>query len=78
MMVFLASLFLAAPSSGFVLVALPLWGSLSRVEDAALDLALIGMIAGILPPLLFAWGSFLQAVWMEKRRAGRALPRVEP
>lgn len=78
MMVFLVSLFLAAPSSALVLVTLPLWGGLSSAADLALGLALIGMAAGVLPTCLFAWGSFFQAGRAEKRRAGRAAPSVEP
>lgn len=70
---FFVSLMLAAPSSALVLLTMPLWGSGSSWGG----LVPVGLLAGVLPPLLFAWGSFCQAEWaqmrtIKKRRA--ALP----
>ena len=72
LLAFIVSITLAFPSSGLVLVCAPLWE-----HDGVLGLALIGLVAGVIPPLLFAWGSFCQAEWaqmrtIKKRRA--ALP----
>jgi len=63
MLIFPTSMLFAAPSSVFILVTLPLW---DRGELWG-GLALVGLLAGVLPPLLFAWGSFCQARWAEKR-----------
>ena len=63
MLIFPTSMLFAAPSSVFILVTLPLW---DRGELWG-GLALVGLLAGVLPPLLFAWGSFCQAQWAEKR-----------
>lgn len=63
LLVFPTSMLFAAPSSVFILVTLPLW---DRGELWG-GLALVGLLAGVLPPLLFAWGSFCQAQWAEKR-----------
>lgn len=62
LLAFMVSITLAIPSSGLVLVCAPLWKN-----GGALGLALVGLAAGVLPPLLFAWGSFCQARWAEKR-----------
>ena len=62
LLAFMVSITLAIPSSGLVLVCAPLWEN-----DGVLGLALIGLLAGVLPPLLFAWGSFCQARWAKKR-----------
>ena len=62
LLAFTVSITLALPSSGLVLMCAPLWE-----HDGVLGLALIGLMAGIIPPLLFAWGSFCQARWAEKR-----------
>lgn len=62
LLVFPTSMLFAAPSSVFILVTLPLW---DRGELWG-GLALVGLLAGVLPPLLFAWGSFCQARWAEK------------
>lgn len=62
LLAFMVSITLAIPSSGLVLVCAPLWEN-----DGVFGLALIGLLAGVLPPLLFAWGSFCQARRTEKR-----------
>ncbi len=66
-MAFYASVLLAAPSSGLVLMAMPLWGAYDTLEA----LVLTGLLAGILPPLLFTWGSF----WASGRAAKKTLRR---
>lgn len=63
-MAFYASVLLAAPSSGLVLMAMPLWGAYGTLEA----LILTGLLAGILPPLLFTWGSFWASALMKRRR----------
>lgn len=62
LLAFALSITLAAPSSGFVLITMILWEN-----EGTFGLALIGLVAGVIPPLLFAWGSFCQARWAEKR-----------
>lgn len=64
LLAFIVSITLAFPSSGFVIITMALWeNDYSNLES----LALVGLLAGVLPPLLFAWGSFCQARWAEKR-----------
>ena len=58
------SFFLAAPSSIFVLCAIPFLS----YKSTWWDLGAVGLLAGILPPLLFAWGSFSQSTRMEKKK----------
>ena len=67
LLAFIVSISLAFPSSGLVLVCAPLWEN-----DGVLGLALVGLLAGVLPPLLFAWGSFCQARWAQKRAAKKS------
>lgn len=64
LLAFIFSITLAAPSSGFVLITMVLW---ENDYNSLEGLALAGLLAGVLPPLLFAWGSFCQARWAEKR-----------
>lgn len=56
------SLFLAAPSSFFVLF-------FGLAGNSVVDFALVGLVAGFLPPLFFACGSFWQASRREKKNA---------
>lgn len=58
------SLFLAMPSSGFVLI-------FGFVGGNDVGFVLIGLLAGFLPPFLFALGSFWQASRREKKNAKR-------
>lgn len=60
-LVFGFSIFLAAPSSLFVLGMLFSCDWLLFAENGLAALGLCGLIAGFLPPLLFALGSFWQA-----------------
>lgn len=69
--VFILSVLLAAPSSLFVLVSIEWWGYGTRLERIP-ALALIGAMAGFLPPLFFAWGSFWQSARMERKRMKKA------
>ena len=62
----------AAPSSIFVLCSMGLLMPHSH-EGMLCALMLTGVLAGILPPLLFAWGSFWQAARAEQKRAKREL-----
>ena len=63
--VFGISLLLAAPSSLFVmtLIAFWDWAMLPATGDPFVILGSFGIVAGILPTLLFALGSFYQAGW---------------
>ena len=64
MVVFAASFLFALPSSLFVVTLFALLPSASFT----MGLGVWGLVAGILPPLLFALGSFVQS---EKREKGR-------
>lgn len=67
-LVFITSLMLAAPSSGFVLVIVALMDGWSGgLSELLVALVSAGLLAGVLPPLLFAWGSFCQAEWANRR-----------
>lgn len=65
--VFFISMLFAAPSSILVLCFSGFWASGSYGEGTV-KLFLIGLLAGFLPPLLFALGSFWQSARMERRR----------
>lgn len=66
--VFFISMLFAAPSSIFVLCFSGFWASSGLYGEGMVELLfLIGLIAGFLPPLLFALGSFWQSARMEKK-----------
>lgn len=70
LIVFMLSIWFAAPSSIVVISCADLWAFGSDLENM-LGLAVVGMIAGFLPPLLFALGSFWEASRREKKNAKR-------
>lgn len=61
------SMFLASPSSIFVLCFFDFWMTVGSNLDVAIRLTPIGLLAGFFPPLLFALGSFWQSARMEKK-----------
>lgn len=68
LVLFVVSIFLATPSSIFVLCFFDFWMTAGSSLDIAMRLTFIGLFAGFLPPLLFALGSFWQSARMERRR----------
>ena len=66
--VFTLSLFLAAPSSLLVVGMLLSCDWLLFADNGLAALGLCGLIAGFLPPLLFALGSFWQAERRKKKK----------
>ncbi len=64
---FPVSMFLASPSSIFVLCFFDFWMTAGSNLDIAMRLIFLGLLAGFLPPLLFALGSFWQSARMEKK-----------
>ncbi|MBP3519796.1 MAG: hypothetical protein J6J87_00445, partial [Oscillospiraceae bacterium] len=72
LVLFPVSMFLATPSSIFVLCFFDFWMTAGSSLDVAMRLIFIGFLAGFLPPLLFALGSFWQSARMERRRTEAA------
>lgn len=68
LVMFPVSMFLASPSSIFVLCFFDFWLTAGSSLDVAMRLTFIGLLAGFLPPLLFALGSFWQPARMERRQ----------
>lgn len=72
LVLFPVSMFLATPSSIFVLCFFDFWMTAGSSLDVAMRLIFIGFLAGFLPPLLFALGSFWQSARIEWRRTEAA------
>ena len=70
-LVFGISIFLAAPSSLFVLGMLFSCDWLLFADNGLVALGLCGLLSGLLPPLLFALGSFWQAGRRKKKEERR-------
>lgn len=72
LVLFPVSMFLATPSSIFVLCFFDFWMTAGSSLDITMRLIFIGLFAGFLPPLLFTLGSFWQSTRMEWRRTEAA------
>lgn len=67
MAIFAISFLFATPSSLFSIIFLGTFSHLTGDGGLAVSLGLCGLLAGFLPPLFFALGSF----WQSERRKGR-------